>query len=361
MQYGLEALKKGSITTEQFVDLNDKIGGGDIDSDPTPERFQADQPALAQRLPQRRGSTARTTSTSVAIIDLRGPDPGAFHDAYRSWAIRARLEREHGTFANQVIWFGAVPLMGDPNYADRGDGRDGPVARGGRGRPAAPDRSRRRSSATVPSDVKDRCSQLDGLELVSAPGRRPGLRAEGRPDPVRHAAHGCRRGRRDRHQQVHAQAAAAPATTTRSRSRDDQWQRLQSAFPTGVCDWSVAGVEPGGHDPVADLPGRGAATSSTAAGRSARRRRARAPAGPATRSTPGATDRGLTNFGLRGPHSGPQGAKFARAGSLRMGAALEWSALGAVVQLVERWSPKPEVEGSSPSCPALPSRSYAES
>ena len=34
----------------------------------------------------------------VAIIDLRGPDPGAFHDAYRSWAIRARLEREHGHF-----------------------------------------------------------------------------------------------------------------------------------------------------------------------------------------------------------------------------------------------------------------------
>ena len=27
----------------------------------------------------------------VAIIDLRGPDPGAFHDVYRTYAMRARL------------------------------------------------------------------------------------------------------------------------------------------------------------------------------------------------------------------------------------------------------------------------------
>ena len=136
VQYGLEALKKGQITPAQFVDLNAKIGGGDIDINPTAERIEADQPALAQRLPQRRRSTATNNLDRVAIIDLRGPDPGAFHDAYRSWAIRARLEREHGTFANQVIWFGAVPLIGDPNYADRGPARDGPLAGGGRGRHA---------------------------------------------------------------------------------------------------------------------------------------------------------------------------------------------------------------------------------
>ena len=117
VQYGLEALKKGQITTEQFVDLNDKIGGGTIDSVYKPERFNADQPALANAY--RSGGINTTNNLNrVAIIDLRGPDPGAFHDAYRSWAIRARLEREHGTFANQVIWFGAVPLMGDTGWAD---------------------------------------------------------------------------------------------------------------------------------------------------------------------------------------------------------------------------------------------------
>ena len=90
VQYGLDPLKKGLITTEQFVDLNDKIGGGSIDSVAKPERFQADQPALANAY--RSGAVNSTNNLDdVAIIDLRGPDPGAFHDAYRSWAIRARL------------------------------------------------------------------------------------------------------------------------------------------------------------------------------------------------------------------------------------------------------------------------------
>ena len=44
----------------------------------------------------------------TAIIDCRGPDPGAFHDAYRAFAMRARLDREHGDHDNQLIWEGPV-------------------------------------------------------------------------------------------------------------------------------------------------------------------------------------------------------------------------------------------------------------
>jgi hypothetical protein len=108
----------------------------------------------------------------VAIIDLRGPDPGAFHDAYRSWAIRARLEREHGTFANQVIWFGAVPLFGDPSYE-----ADAIVAMDRWLTAVESDNGTASLAAKIirdrPSDVKDRCSQIDGLELVSLPGVGP--------------------------------------------------------------------------------------------------------------------------------------------------------------------------------------------
>ena len=76
--------------------------------------------------PDRRSSapTAAARSTrpnnldKVAIIDLRGPDPGAFHDVYRTYAMRARLLRNFGTAANQVLWRGQVPLIGDANYAD---------------------------------------------------------------------------------------------------------------------------------------------------------------------------------------------------------------------------------------------------
>ena len=120
VQYGLEALRAGTITPAQFVDLNAEGRRRDDRLDPDRAALRR-RPAGACATPTApAGSTTTNNMDRVAIIDLRGPDPGAFHDAYRSWAIRARLEREHGTYANQVIWFGHVPLIGDPNYTTQG-------------------------------------------------------------------------------------------------------------------------------------------------------------------------------------------------------------------------------------------------
>jgi LPXTG-motif cell wall-anchored protein len=56
----------------------------------------------------------------VAIIDLGGPEPGAFHDVYRKYSMRDRLVREHGTSANQVFWEGQTPLLGDVAFVTQG-------------------------------------------------------------------------------------------------------------------------------------------------------------------------------------------------------------------------------------------------
>jgi hypothetical protein len=239
VQYGLEALKQGLITTEQFVDLNHKIGGGDIDINPTPERLRADQPALANAYRSGAVNSANNLD-QVAIIDLRGPDPGAFHDAYRSWAIRARLEREHGTFANHVIWFGAVPLMGDPGYADEAlvamdrwlsavesDGAPGTLAQ--------------KVIRDRPGDVRDRCAQIDGLELISLPGLGPVCELKdvqtryGTPRTV--AGEGVETDNNKCTLKPLRRLDYYPISFT-----DDQWQRLQQAFPSGVCDWAVPGT-----------------------------------------------------------------------------------------------------------------------
>src|SRR3954451_13960735 len=99
----------------------------------------------------------------VAIIDLRGPDPGAFHDVYRAFAVRARLQRENGTYANQVIWEGLAPLVGDVDYTTQGLG---PRARGlpsveptHSGKPLS-----QKLIADKPADIHDQCS--DGLGQV---------------------------------------------------------------------------------------------------------------------------------------------------------------------------------------------------
>ena len=45
VQYGLVALRDGAIGVDQFLDLNEGIGGFDIDAEPTDERIQADPAA----------------------------------------------------------------------------------------------------------------------------------------------------------------------------------------------------------------------------------------------------------------------------------------------------------------------------
>jgi hypothetical protein len=239
VQYGLEALQRGEITPAQFVDLNAEIGGDDIDVNPTEERFPATQPALANAY---RAGAINTTNNldQVAIIDLRGPDPGAFHDAYRSWTIRARLEREHGTFANHVIWFGAAPLIGDPRWTTEGlvamdrwlaaveaDDSNAPLAE--------------KVIANRPADVQDRCSQIPGVELIALPGLGPICELEqvqtryGTPRTV--AGESIATDQNKCALKPLLRSDYYPVEFT-----DDQWSRLQAAFPTGVCDWSEPGI-----------------------------------------------------------------------------------------------------------------------
>lgn len=112
VQYGLDSLKRGVITAAMFVDLNAKIGGLDADTNPIPVRTPAVEPALANAYRSGMINEANNLD-AVAIIDCRGPDPGFFHDAYRAFATRARLDRAHGNHDNQVIWEGAAPIIGD--------------------------------------------------------------------------------------------------------------------------------------------------------------------------------------------------------------------------------------------------------
>ena len=126
--YGLGALKAGQITPAEFVDLNAKAGGLDIDANPMPDRIDnAGAPSLARAY--RAGMINEANNLNrTAIIDCRGPNPGLFHDAYRAFAVRARLDREHGTHANQLIWEGPVPLVSRQRLRGQQLHCDGPLA-----------------------------------------------------------------------------------------------------------------------------------------------------------------------------------------------------------------------------------------
>jgi len=235
IQYGLKGLLAGTVSPSQFVDLNSHIGGADIDLNITPQRTEADPIAL-QRLYRTGAIDEANNLDKVAIIDLRGPDPGAFHDVYRTYAMRARLMRNFGTAANQVLWRGQVPLIGDPSYADDAVfAEDKWLARvdaDQRGVPLA-----RKIIEDKPDSVTDRCTDGAGKDVpeevcnqtVSAYGT-PRL---GAGEPMTDDVMKCQ---------------------LKPLSRDDypvafsdaQWARLQAAFPGGVCDYAKPGVDQSG-------------------------------------------------------------------------------------------------------------------
>lgn len=238
IQYGLNALRSGAINPQQFADLNAHLGGLDDNGAFSAARVQGSDLAM-QRVYADGGVDTASNLNDVAIIDLRGPDPGAFHDVYRTYAMRNRLLRNFGTAANQVLWRGQDPLIGDVNYADQavfamdgwlkqvyGDSRAVPLAQKIiQDKPTTlTDRCTNGSGTALPASVCDQTVQAYGTPRFGAD--------EPRTDDVLK----CQLKPLDRSDYA---VSFTPA----------QWQELQQAFPTGVCDYSKPGIGQGPTTP----------------------------------------------------------------------------------------------------------------
>ena len=206
-----------------------------------PQRTEADSTTM--RRAYRSGAiNSANHLDQVAIIDLRGPDPGAFHDAYRSWAIarparaRARPLRQPGhlggpgaadrrpALATEALltmdrWLAAVEQDGSARRCPR---RSSPTARrtSGTAAPRSPP-----SSRSAPSASTSRCRPATARpatvagESIATDTNKCALK------PLRRADY-------------------YPIVFT-----PDQWARLQRTFPIGVCDWSRPALEQQGAIP----------------------------------------------------------------------------------------------------------------
>jgi hypothetical protein len=231
VQYGLGALERGEITPAQFVDLNSKIGGIDIDTNPTAERITAPGSALPNAY--RSGMINETNNLArTAMIDCRGPDEGLFHDAYRAFAVRARLDREHGSHANQLIWEGPVSLTADRECernsfiaidrwleAIASDQRDVPLAR--------------KVAEDKPDDLGDRCYDGSGNKVSDALCPNV-VRVYGTPRTVAGDAITTDNNK--------CQLKPLQRGDYSVQFTEAQWSQLQATFPDGVCDFSEPGV-----------------------------------------------------------------------------------------------------------------------
>jgi len=104
VQYGLKALNRGAITPAQFIDLNRKIGGTDIDDNFIASRDAADPGSLKTLYSSRQVDDGRGLA-GVPIISLQDwSETHEIHTSFHSWEMRARLDQANGNHNNQIIW-----------------------------------------------------------------------------------------------------------------------------------------------------------------------------------------------------------------------------------------------------------------
>ena len=206
--------------------------------------MRADRPALANAY--RSGMINETNNLDrTAIIDCRGPDPGLFHDAYRAFAVRARLE-PRARQPRQPAHLGGTGRVDrrQPVRAERLPGRwtagSPPWRRTTRNGTLA-----QKIARDKPSDLTDRCYDGSGHKLSDGLCPAGVVNVDGTPrtvagDAITTDANKCQLKPLNRSDDY------GPIAFT-----DAQWARMQTIFPDGVCDFSKPGVDAAGDDPLA--------------------------------------------------------------------------------------------------------------
>ena len=243
LQYGLNALAAGRITPEQFVDLNEKIGGLDIDGNYQAQRTVADLQGL-ERMYQTGLITYGRELGKYPIIDARTDDNFEMHNNSEWMFTRFRLLRTNGNAANEIHWWENVPVA---------------VAR-----PSAPvglkafnlmDRwltAIERDQSDIAHEVKVTRNKPPGLFDACFNN---GLMYEWRAGSVCEMLFtftGLSRmvaGGPNTDDVLKCQLKTLNRADYNVTFTDAQWARIQQTFPSGVCDFSKPGV--GQQPPIA--------------------------------------------------------------------------------------------------------------
>ncbi|WP_363326330.1 DUF6351 family protein [Haloactinopolyspora sp.] len=249
IQYGLAALNDATITPEQFLDLNENVGGFDDDATIGPERSEADLHAVRAAYRTGRLTNGGGGLAEIPIIDHRSyaddAPNGDIHVRYHTFSMRERLEKANGTSVNHVSllddrmhgWFSTQnPLVVHAvTQMDRWL------------RNIAADDSDRaqidKIASARPAELVDGCQTREpNPTFIAEPLDRD-------PDSTCEQLYPSASFPRE----VAGESVAADIIKCRRKDpdpadyavewTDEQWDRLQAIFADGVCDYSEPGVE----------------------------------------------------------------------------------------------------------------------
>ncbi|MFV0316849.1 MAG: DUF6351 family protein [Microthrixaceae bacterium] len=254
VQYGLKALNEGVIDPDQFLSLNEFVGGLDLDANPIPERMVADEAAI-----ERLYETGRITSGG-ALLDIpiivtnTYTDPGGdIHDRFRMFSMNERLRTDSGDQAPGYVMWTRPPSAGS-SITEQLAGTGGSGTRATRlldewATALAADDSEapiaERLAATRPDEAVNTCFDEDGAVVEAGAdvydADAPCAQEYPLHDDPRTAA-GAPLANNIAKCTLQSVTEALEGGVYEVEFTDAQIERLESIFPDGVCDWTVAGV-----------------------------------------------------------------------------------------------------------------------
>lgn len=242
VQYGLKALNDGVITVDQFLALNEQIGGLDRDLRPQAARTEGDLPAIERAYRSGRILNGGGGLAATPVIERRNYVDATtnLHMKVHSYSLRERLLKANGHFDNHVILSQSAFILAPEPLAAMDAWLTAALNDTTAGRTRA-----EKIVANRPATLKDACwvgaTKTEELQTAFGAstcntaypsGRTPRMVAGG---PLAEDVVKCQL------KPVDAADYAVAFTPA-------QWTRLQAAFPAGVCDWNQPGV---GQQPLA--------------------------------------------------------------------------------------------------------------
>jgi len=235
LQYGLAALNSGAITVDEFLDVNDKVGGTDIDGKIVAERTEGDPIALRAAYESGMQASYNAALATVPILMSRSYNDsrGDIHDRQRDFVVRARLQKANGRSDNSVIWIANTVAPIAASLDTMNAWLDAIVADPA---PLSPDKVVKHK----PADAVDTCWDPSGARIVEP--------------AVFGAANKC-----NALYPIHSEprlVAGAPLANDvmkcqlkpiafgdyKTSFTEAQKMRAKMVFPNGVCDFSKPGV-----------------------------------------------------------------------------------------------------------------------
>jgi hypothetical protein len=239
VQYGVKALNARAISVQQFLDLNEFVGGYDQDANYLAARSVGDGGAI-----MRAYQSGMTLGGGGGLSSIPVFDAGAYNETDRyhyQWfhfAVRERMRTQNGRVDNHLMWRGQVPpeaswaVMEEWLTAVKTD--------------RSPASGYDKVVKNKPAKAVDGCwiKGADGTPAFVPEPQTFGSKPESRCNSalpsysfVRQSAGGPLDANVLKCQLKPVDAADYAVAFTAA-----EWQRLRRIFPEGVCDWSKPGV-----------------------------------------------------------------------------------------------------------------------